>query len=64
MKEYNNEIPLGLGLGLSMNEKAMSEFASMNESEKEQVIDKAKNVQSKQEMQHLIQNIADQNRLQ
>lgn len=64
MKEYNNEIPLGLGLGLSMNEKAMSEFANMNESEKEQVIDKAKNVQSKQEMQHLIQNIADQNRLQ
>ncbi|HKM33906.1 MAG TPA: hypothetical protein VJY54_04090 [Lachnospiraceae bacterium] len=63
MKEYNNEIPLGLGLGLSMNEKAMSEFAGMNESEKEQVIDKAKNVQSKQEMQHLIQNIADQNHI-
>lgn len=61
MKENNNEIPLGLGLGLSMNEKAMAEFADMNQSEKELIIDKARNVQSKQEMQNLIQNLADQN---
>lgn len=63
MKENKNDIPLGLGLGLSMNEKAMSEFANMSEREKARIIDQAKNVQSKQEMQSLIQNIGDQDRI-
>lgn len=46
-----------------MNEKAMSEFANMSEREKARIIDQAKNVQSKQEMQSLIQNIGDQDRI-
>lgn len=52
------EMPLGLGFGLAMNEKAMNTFSSMTEPEKRQVIEAARNVQSKSEMEHLIQDIA------
>ena len=49
---------MGLGFSLAMNEKAMSNFASMDEKEKRQVIETARNVQSKQQMQHLVEDIA------
>lgn len=52
-------LPLGLGFGLAMNEEAMSSFASMTEEEKRQVIEAARGVSSKEEMQNLVQNIAD-----
>lgn len=52
------EMPLGLGFGLAMNEEAMNTFSSMTEPEKRQVIEAARNVQSKAEMEHLIQDIA------
>lgn len=52
-------LPLGLGFGLAVNEEAMSSFASMTEEEKRQVIEAARGVSSKEEMQNLVQNIAD-----
>ena len=52
------EMPLGLGFGLAMNEQAMNSFSSMTEPEKRQVIEAARNVQSKSEMESLIQDIA------
>ena len=52
-------LPLGLGFGLAMNEEAMSSFASMTEEEKRQVIEAARAVSSTEEMQNLVQNIAD-----
>ena len=52
-------LPLGLGFGLAMNEKAMDSFASMNEEEKKQVIEAARGMTSKEEMQNLVNNIAD-----
>lgn len=57
-------LPLGLGFGLSMNEKAMDSFASMNEEEKKQVIEAARGMTSKEEMQNLVNNIADIGRAQ
>lgn len=57
-------LPLGLGFGLAMNEKAMDIFASMNEEEKKQVIEAARGMTSKEEMQNLVNNIADIGRAQ
>ncbi|MCI7108232.1 MAG: hypothetical protein MR945_10250 [Agathobacter sp.] len=51
-------LPLGLGFGLAMNEEAMTSFASMNDAEKKQVIEVARGVASKEEMQELVSNIA------
>lgn len=55
-------LPLGLGFGLAMNEEAMNSFASMNEEEKRQVIEAARGVTSKEEMQNLVRDIADSGR--
>lgn len=52
-------LPIGLGFGLALNEEAMEQFASMSEEEKQQVIDVARSVRSREEMQNLVRNIAE-----
>jgi hypothetical protein len=52
------DMPLGLGFGLAMNEQAMNSFSSMTEQEKRQVIEAARSTQSKVEMENLIRDIA------
>lgn len=47
-------MPVGLGFGLAMNEKALSVYASMSEKEKSQVLDAARNVTSRREMERLV----------
>ena len=42
----------------AMNEKAMNNFSAMGEEEKHQVIEAARNVRSKREMQNLVNDIA------
>ena len=49
---------MGLGFGLAMDEKAMNNFSAMGEEEKHQVIEAARNVRSKREMQNLVNDIA------
>lgn len=56
--ENKEEMPLGLGFGLAMNEQAMNSFSSMTEPEKRQVIEAARSVRSKAEMESLVQDIA------
>lgn len=58
MLDNKNELPMGLGFGLAMNEKAMNNFTAMGEEEKRQVIETARNVRSKREMQNLVNDIA------
>ena len=57
-------LPLGLGFGLAMNEEAMNSFASMTEEEKRQVIEAARGVSSKAEMQELVRSIAESGQVQ
>ena len=57
-KNSKEEMPLGLGFGLAMNDKAMENFSKMPEEEKKQVIEAARCVNSKSEMKGLIDNIA------
>ena len=52
-------LPIGVGFGLAMNEDAMKNFAGMTEEEKERVIEAARSMQSREEMQNLVKNIAE-----
>ena len=52
-------LPVGLGFGLAMNEKALGQFSMMTEDEKRQVIDAARSVQTKEQMDKSVKNIPD-----
>lgn len=53
-----NGLPLGLGMGLAMNARAMENYGRMTEAEKEDLIFKCKDAKSKPEMQHYIDELA------
>lgn len=55
----DNVLPLGLAMGMAMNEQAVSHYGKMTEYEKEKLIAESKGVKSKEEMQQLIQKISD-----
>ena len=52
--DEEKEIPLGLAFQMAMNEKAMAHFFFFFEKEKENIIERARNVKSKQEMERLV----------
>ena len=52
-------LPLGLAFGLAMNEDAMRGFSSLDDDEKKQVIDAARSIGSKEEMQQFVNSIAE-----
>ena len=55
MKKY--ELPVGFAMALAMNETAMAKFEKMNESEKEAVIKRTHNVNSKNEMRMIVDSL-------
>lgn len=57
MEDNNKEMPLGLAFRLGMNEKALENFAKMTEEEKRQVLEAARGVQSKAEMERFVSSI-------
>lgn len=57
--ENKKEVPMGLAFQMSMNEKAMENFAKMTEEEKGQVIEAARNVTSKEQMRSIVSDLAD-----
>lgn len=52
-----DEMPLGLGFSLAMNEKALENFARMDAAEKERVVESAHNVHSKAQMEGIVRDI-------
>lgn len=56
--ENHNDMPMGLAFQLSMNEKAMENFARMSEGEKYQVLEAARNVTSKTQMRGIVSDLA------
>jgi hypothetical protein len=56
MKDF--DLPLGLGMALAQNTKAMEHFALLSDEEKRGVIEKAHSVNSKNEMQQYVDKIA------
>lgn len=53
-----NELPLGFSFALAMNPDAMQKFSNLPESRKSEVLDKARNVSSKSEMQSLVDGLS------
>lgn len=56
--ENRRDVPMGLAFQMSMNEKAMENFAKMTEEEKKQVIESARNVTSKEQMRNIVSDLA------
>lgn len=58
----NTNMPMGFTFSMSANEKAMNHFARMSEEERAQVIEKARNVSSKHEMEKLIRDLGEKDK--
>ena len=54
---YQNELPVGFGMALAMDTEAMNKFASLSEEQKQEIITAAHSVNSKIEMQMLVDSI-------
>ena len=57
MNEKYEEIPLGFGIALAQNEKAFNNFAYLTQNRRNEYIERAHAVQSKDEMQQLVMEI-------
>ena len=57
MNEKYEEIPLGFGIALAQNEKAFNNFAYLTQNRRNEYIERAHDVQSKDEMQQLVSEI-------
>lgn len=55
----NNSLPLGLAMGMAMNEQALDHYGKLTEYEKEKLIAESRGVKSKEEMEKLIQRLGD-----
>lgn len=51
------DLPLGFGMALSQNEKAMKKFELLSEKEKRALIEQTHAVNSKSEMQSFVNNL-------
>ena len=51
------ELPLGFGMALAQNDAAMRQFESMADAEKQAILQQARGVNSKREMQQLVAGI-------
>lgn len=56
--DYNN-IPLSLGMAITSNKAAMDRFVDMTEAEKEAFIDRSRDVMSREEMEKLVNTLAE-----
>lgn len=52
------QVPIGFGLALSANTAAMNRYAQLEETEKQDILNKAHNVRSEEEMYALVATLA------
>ena len=50
----SDEIPIGFGMALAANSGAMQYFSSLDDNKRRQILSRAKNIESKQEMQGFV----------
>lgn len=55
----HQQLPIGFGLSLAMNQGAMDRFANMTEAEKERTIARSRKVKSKREMDQIVNSLAE-----
>lgn len=56
--ENRNDMPMGLAFQMSMNQKAMENFAKMTDEEKSQVLDAARSVTTKKQMRGIVDDLS------
>lgn len=49
-----DKVPIGFGMALAMDYTAMEAYAALTEEQKQQVLDKARNAHSEEEMRQII----------
>ena len=52
------EVPIGFGMALAQNEKAVNAYAMMTKEQKNAILQKAHNARSEKEMQEIVSSIA------
>lgn len=50
-------MPLGFGMALAMNERAMKKYSDLTESEKEKIILQCRDAKSKEEMDRIVNSL-------
>ena len=50
-------VPLGLGMALAQNNKAMAIFSGLNEVERQNIIDQTHQINSKEQMREFVDNL-------
>ncbi len=51
--------PFGFSMALAMDLNAMNRFSSMTEAEKEEILNRARDAKSKDDMAHIVSEISD-----
>ena len=51
------KVPIGFGMALAMNQRAMNAYAAMTENQKQAILNKAHNARSEQEMRQIVNSI-------
>ncbi|HIR02524.1 MAG: hypothetical protein U0M23_04790 [Acutalibacteraceae bacterium] len=59
MQEIYDDLPLGLSMALAKNIEALNRFTSLSDAQKQTIINRTHSVTSKQEMQRLVNGLAD-----
>lgn len=52
-------LPIGFGLSLAANAKSMETFAAMNDMEKEAVVKKSRQMNTREEMEQFVEHLGD-----
>lgn len=52
------KVPIGFGLALAQNDKAMAAYAAMTQPQKQAILDRAHNARSEKEMHRIVSQIA------
>lgn len=55
----HSEVPMGFGMALMQNEKAVNAYAMMTKEEKNAILEQVRSARSKKEMQQIVSAIAD-----
>lgn len=54
----NDSMPMGFAMGLAMDMNAMNRFSNLTEAEKEELLNRARDARSKDEMQRILSQLS------
>lgn len=57
-QSLHGSMPMGLGMALMRNEKALTKFAALSDAERQRLIDGAHQINSKQQMHAYVEHFA------